>query len=151
MRLSLSPALRAQIRELDLAACTYCHSPEQLSVSSFEVDHIVPISAGGLGNLDNLCLACSSCNRLKGSRQEYIDPATGSTVPLFHPRRQLWSDHFGWSQDRTQVIGLTATGRATAELLQMNRPQLVRLRRLWHRLGFRADSSSLSHHQSPTG
>lgn len=139
MRPSLSATLRAQVRELDHAACAYCRSPEELSINPFEVDHIVPISASGLSELDNLCLACTPCNRLKGSRQESTDPTTGKTEPLFHPRRQHWSDHFRWGQDRTQIVGLTPTGRATISALQMNRPQLVRLRRLWRRLGYQPE------------
>ena len=137
MRPTLSSTLRAQVWEMDRGACAYCRSPEELSISPFEVDHIVPISAGGLSELDNLCLACTNCNRLKSSRQESIDPTTGAIAPLFHARRQPWSDHFGWSQDRTEIVGHTPTGRATISALQMNRPQLVRLRRLWRRLGYR--------------
>jgi hypothetical protein len=30
---------------------------------------------------------------------------------------------------------MTPTGRATVEALQMNRPRMVRLRRLWLRMG----------------
>jgi hypothetical protein len=137
MASTVSPSLRAQLREIDQGACVYCHSPEELSVTAFEIDHIVPLSAGGASELDNLCLACTACNRLKGSRQEGIDPTTGVVAPLFHARRQRWSDHFRWNQDQTELGGLTPTGQATIHTFQMNRPQLVRLRRLWRRLGYR--------------
>ena len=136
MRPTLSPTLRARVRELDQGACAYCRSPEELSVTAFEIDHIVPLSAGGANELDNLCLACTACNRLKGSRQEFIDSTTGAIAPLFHSRRQNWSDHFSWNQDRTEIVGLTPIGRVTIHALQMNRPPLVRLRRLWRRLGY---------------
>jgi len=43
--------------------------------------------------------------------------------------------HFAWSEDATRIIGLTPTGRATVEALQINRPQMVHLRRLWLRMG----------------
>jgi hypothetical protein len=137
MASTVSPALRVQVREIDQGACVYCRSPEELSVTAFEIDHIVPLSAGGASEPDNLCLACTACNRLKGSRQEGIDPTTGVVAPLFHARRQCWSDHFRWNQDQTELVGLTPTGQATIHTLQMNRPQLVRLRRLWRRLGYR--------------
>ena len=136
MRSILSPSLRTQVRELDQETYAYCRSPEELSVTAFEVDHILPVSAGGASVLDNLCLACATCNRLKGRRQEFADPATGIIELLFHARRQNWSDHFEWNQDRTEIVGLTPSGRATIAGLQMNRPQLVRLRWLWSRLGF---------------
>jgi hypothetical protein len=48
---------------------------------------------------------------------------------LFNPRRQLWKQHFSWSEDFLQIIGRTPTGRATVEALHLNRPELVNLRR----------------------
>ncbi|HNS04045.1 MAG TPA: HNH endonuclease signature motif containing protein [Anaerolineae bacterium] len=137
MRPTLPPALRDQVRAISHGVCAYCRSLEELSVTAFEIDHIIPLSAGGASELDNLCLACTACNRLKGSRQEAIDLTTGAVSPLFHPYRHSWFDHFRWNQDQTEIVGLTPTGRATVHALQMNRPQLVRLRRLWRRLGYR--------------
>jgi len=54
---------------------------------------------------------------------------------LYHPRRQKWTDHFAWSDDATLVIGLTPTGRATVEKLQLNRSGLVNLRRVLQAIG----------------
>jgi hypothetical protein len=47
-----------------------------------------------------------------------IDPATGALVSLFHPRRDVWADHFEFHGLR--ILGLTATGRATVHVLAMN-------------------------------
>lgn len=79
--------LRAQVRSLDQERCAYCQSPEELTVTPFEVDHIVPVSAEGETTLDNLCLACPTCNRYKATRQSAPDPETGQDAPLYHPRR----------------------------------------------------------------
>ena len=39
----------------------------------FEVDHVIPQSAGGQDNVENLQLLCAHCNRVKGDRpQEYL-------------------------------------------------------------------------------
>jgi hypothetical protein len=46
---------------------------------------------------------------------------------LFHPRRDRWTEHFELRQAR--VIGLAAVGRTTAELLRMNTPDRIELRR----------------------
>jgi hypothetical protein len=124
-------ALRAQVREIDSKLCAYCHTPEALTVATFEVDHIVPVSQGGETSLDNLCLSCPSCNRHKGARQAVSDPETGESVPLYHPRHQVWTEHFAWSDDSTRLAGLTVVGRTTIEALQFNRPQMTRLRGLW--------------------
>jgi hypothetical protein len=50
---------------------------------------------------------------------------------LFHPQQQRCEDHFTWNEAATEMIGLTPTGQATIDALRMNRPQLVRLRRMW--------------------
>jgi hypothetical protein len=65
----------------------------------------------------------------------FRDPVGGKDAPLFHPRQQHWGDHFQWSQDYLTVVGLTPTGRATVEALQLNRPGVVNLRGLLYRVG----------------
>ncbi len=109
--------------------CEYCRHPVAFSSDPFEVEHIIPVEQGGTTTLDNLALSCRGCNHLKHILTEAMDPATGVTVPLFHPRHQQWSAHFQWSFDATQVLALTATGRATLEALQLNREGLRNLRR----------------------
>jgi hypothetical protein len=49
-------------------------------------------------------------------------------VLLFHPRNNAWNDHFVWSTDRVRIVGLTPVGRATVELLELNRERIVRIR-----------------------
>jgi len=132
---TVSTQLRLQARARAEGRCKYCQTPEELTVTTFEVDHIVPLSAGGATVLDNLCLACPACNRHKATRRSAPDPETDQNVPLYHPRQQEWSMHFAWGKDATQIVGLTPTGRATVEALQMNRPRMVRLRSLWMKMG----------------
>ncbi len=135
MSYTLSAQLRSQVRERDRDRCVYCQTPEHLTVTTFEVDHIVPICAGGESVSKNLCLACPTCNRYKGARQSAPDPKTGQITHLYHPRQQKWSAHFTWNNDATQIIGLSPTGRATVEALRMNRSQIVHLRQLWVKIG----------------
>jgi hypothetical protein len=59
-----------------------------------------------------------------------IDPITGESAPLYHPRQDRWPEHFTWNNDDTQLIGLTMIGRATIERLQLNREGVVNLRQL---------------------
>lgn len=68
--------------------------------------------------MENLAWACHRCNRHKGTNLSAVDPDTGQVVPLFHPRRDAWEEHF--TLDGFRLCGLTATGRATVWLLQMN-------------------------------
>ncbi|MBI3764688.1 MAG: HNH endonuclease [Chloroflexi bacterium] len=74
--------------------CAYCHSPTSITGARLVIDHIIPESAGGQTVLDNLCLACHSCNEFKGAEAEARDPLTDEFAPLYHPRQQEWKDHF---------------------------------------------------------
>jgi hypothetical protein len=96
---------------------------------TFHVEHIVARQHGGGDEFDNLCLACDRCNLWKGPNLSSIDPATGQTVRLFHPRLDDWSEHFTLGGCR--IVGKTEVGRATVQLLQMNH---LRRRRLRERL-----------------
>ena len=99
--------LRTQVRQLDHNQCAYCQTPEFLTVTTFEIDHIIPTSAGGVTAVDNLCLACPACNRHKSTRQSAFDSASGEVVPLFNPRKQMWSEHFSWNLETYRLQGLT--------------------------------------------
>jgi hypothetical protein len=99
--------------------CEYCGLSQAGQEARFHVDHIHPRAEGGLTALDNLALACVSCSLRKGARRTASDPLTGKSEPIFHPRRQAWSEHFQWKGCR--VVGRTPTGRATVDGLKMNR------------------------------
>lgn len=126
--------LQRQIRAWFANCCAYCRTAEALTVAIFEFEHIIPRWAGGETVFENLCLSCPTCNRYKAHRQTALDPTTGQSVSLFHPHLQVWTEHFAWSEDATELIGLTSVGRATVAALKMNRPQLTRVRRMWVKL-----------------
>jgi hypothetical protein len=129
--MSVPVELRRRITERDGNRCVYCLTAEDNCGLRMHIDHIIPESSGGPTTLDNLCLACFSCNVHKGAQQTGVDPVTGETVALFHPLQQRWGDHFTWGESLTQIIGLTACGRATVRALHLNNPTLVRARRRW--------------------
>ncbi len=85
-----------------------------------------PVAEGGKTVLENLALACVSCSLRKGARLRARDPRTGREAALFHPRAHRWKEHFAWKGNR--VTGITSTGRATADLLKMNRALIVAIR-----------------------
>jgi hypothetical protein len=117
------------------SCCEYCFSQLRFSPDPFSVEHIIPIARGGHNDHDNLALACQGCNSRKYADTDAIDPVTGETAVLYHPRQHIWVDHFCWSNDFTQLIGLSPTGRATIEKLQLNREGVVNLRRLLLTIG----------------
>src|SRR2546425_6085093 len=128
-------ALRQAVIATAQGRCAYCLSPEHMMGVTFEVDHIIPRSAGGCTQLDNLCLSCPTCNRHKARRLSAHDSLSGRSVTLFHPKQDVWSHHFAWNADGAQIIGLTPTGRATVEALRCNRPAMILLRRYWRATG----------------
>jgi len=127
----IAPELRRQVTQDAGHRCGYCHSDESLTGISLTVDHIIPIAVGGQTVRENLWLACRACNEFKSARTHANDPKTDERARLFDPRHQLWCEHFAWSADQTEIIGLTPTGRATIIALQLNRPMLVKARRRW--------------------
>jgi len=55
-----------------------------------------------------------------------FDPETMAIVELFHPRIDRWTEHFELING--VVHGLSAKGRATIKLLNMNAARRVQLR-----------------------
>jgi hypothetical protein len=84
------------------------------------LDHIVAQKHGGLTESANLALACTRCNKHKGTDLASLDPATAEVVALYYPRRDRWVDHF--MLNAAQIVPLTPIGRATVRLLHLNRP-----------------------------
>jgi hypothetical protein len=123
----MAHALRTEVRQRAGDVCEYCRLPQAASnFARFHVEHIIARQHGGPSELNNLALACSFCNFHKGPNIASLDPESSALVPLYHPRRDLWREHFTWQA--TIVVGLTATGRATVQLLAMNEWQRVELR-----------------------
>ncbi|HWL93738.1 MAG TPA: HNH endonuclease [Phycisphaerae bacterium] len=115
--------------------CEYCHAPAALFNSRFEVEHIVPASRAGDDSPANLALSCRACNLFKGAAIAGVDSESNVEVELFHPRRHHWEDHFRFDAERTELVGASPIGRATAARLRFNHPMQIRARREWMRLG----------------
>ena len=128
-------ALERFVTERSRGQCEYCRCLTQFHSDPFAMEHILPEARGGATHESNLALSCLGCNSYKRAFQTGIDPVTEREAPLFHPRQQAWTDHFAWSDDTTQIIGLTATGRASVARLRLNRPGLVNLRAALRRFG----------------
>jgi len=124
----ISAELRKLVSDRAQGRCEYCLLHQDFSIYIHEVDHIIAQKHDGQTTADNLALACLSCNRHKGTDLATFDPATGELTLLFHPRDQIWQEHFVLSNGRIESI--TATGRATAKLLMFNTPNRILERQL---------------------
>jgi hypothetical protein len=128
--------LRQRILTESRGLCAYCRTAVAITGARFVMDHIIPEVADGQTVWENLCLACHSCNEFKGVQLSLFDAGTDQEVSLFHPREQVWSEHFAWSQDGSEIIGLTAVGRITIMALNMNHFDIVLARKRWTAVGW---------------
>lgn len=103
----MDPATREQARNRAGARCEYCHLPAAHVVVPFQIEHIIARQHRGRDTLAKLA-------------------RTGKVTRLFNPRRQLWSRHFRWQG--AALVGKTAVGRTTIEVLAMNDPARLALR-----------------------
>lgn len=122
-------SLRQFVRERAGNRCEYCgiHENELVEIA-FHVEHIIALKHGGTEDLDNLALACDRCNFHKGPNLAGIDSETGKLTPLFHPRKNVWQEHFSVSE--FEIVGTTPVGRVTAQVLNFNAPRRLLLRQL---------------------
>ena len=128
--------LRERLLSVDRRRCCYCLTTTAITGIEMAVDNIWPQSKCGETCIVNNCLASSACNTFKSDLTEALDPVSQKIVPLFNPRSQQWAEHFVWSSDKTQIEGITPTGRATIVALKMNRPIIVFARQRWVQVGW---------------
>ena len=103
--------------------CAYCESVV-LHVDFGDIEHIAPkiLHPEGWVDWNNLAFACRKCNRAKGTFDattlNFVDPYCCDPEQRF-----MWSGAFIWG------LPTDAAARATARLLELNRPALVEKRR----------------------
>ena len=123
----MDAAIRLAVRKRAADRCEYCQRRQADSpLMTLHIEHVVPRKHGGDDALDNLAAACSECNLRKGSNLTGIDSATNQITPLFNPRRQSWAEHFCW--EGLRIVGMTAVGRTTIRVLDLNSPARLRVR-----------------------
>lgn len=126
----ISKATQKELEKLAKGCCEYCKLLQKYAFPKFSNEHIIPSKLNGSNDLSNLAKACPGCNGSKHTAITALDPITNKLVPLFHPRKENWEDHFKWSENYLTMIGLTPTGRATIIRLKTNRPALINLRKI---------------------
>ena len=144
----VSNHIRELVAQRAKRLCEYCHSPEFINTDRFTIAHILPQSLKGSDELNNLALACRRCNERGDNFTIGIDPETQEEVPLFNPRQQQWSEHFTWTTDGIKIIGITSTGRATCNRLDLNDEHhangfIQTSRRFWIQMGLHPPQEDL--------
>jgi 5-methylcytosine-specific restriction endonuclease McrA len=124
----MDASTRRQVRERAEDRCEYCGLLQSDSpLAALHIEHIRPRKHGGSDKADNLALACVDCNLHKSSNVAGYDPQTGELTELFHPRRHRWDEHFECRG--LPLLGKTAIGRTTVEVLRLNSEDRLELRR----------------------
>jgi hypothetical protein len=91
----------------------------------FTIDHIIPNDDN---SVENLALACFHCNRRKSNKTTVFDDEINQEIAFFNPRRDIWSEHFAWSDDKIYIVPKTEIGRVTIDSLKLNRARILRIR-----------------------
>ena len=110
--------MQQQVRERAGGLCEYCHLPDALTTLPFQIDHIIAEKHGGLTILENLAYYCLHCNVFKGPNIAGVNQETQEVVRLFHPRKDIWEEHFAW--DGSRLLGRTSIGQVTIAVLAIN-------------------------------
>ena len=118
------------VRDRAQGCCEYCLSQESHATQGFSVEHIARSMLGARRPRAISRWPVRGAIISSTIKPQLATLSAATSVPLFHPRRDHWYEHFIWNHDCTLIVGLTPTGRATIEALHLNREGVVNLRRL---------------------
>ena len=118
--------MQQQVQERANRICEYCHLPDVLTTLPFQIDHIIAEKHGGASIPENLAYCCLHCNTFKGPNIAGLDQETQEVVRLFHPRQDIWEEHFTW--DGSRLLGRTSVGRVTIAVLAINASYRLQVR-----------------------
>lgn len=114
----VSADLRRLVESRARGLCEYCLIHVDDTYLGCQVDHVISEKHGGVTDAENLALACTFCNRAKGTDIGSIAQSTGEFVRFFNPRVDRWTDHFAIVG--VQIQPRTLIGEATARILAFN-------------------------------
>lgn len=134
--MAISEEIRAQVKQRADRACEYCRAPNDICGYRFHIEHIVPRHHGGTDDLSNLAFSCVTCNAHKSAHLIGVDPSSGETSNLYHPRAETWDQHFELDRQSGKIRGLSLVGRGTVERLKFNLDYRVTARLAWLEAGW---------------
>ena len=114
----MNSSLRRRVWQRASSLCEYCQMPSQFYLAPFQIDHVIAEQHGGSTTFGNLALACYHCNLHKGPNLTGFDPDSAAVCRLFHPRQDVWREHFKVAG--AIILGITPCGRTTVWVMEMN-------------------------------
>lgn len=124
----MAQSLAENVKKRAGGRCEYCMLLDGWMPLRHQLDHVIASKHHGSDDENNRAFACFACNHSKGPCIAGIDPVSGVITRLFHPRLHKWSTHFRW--DGATLIGRTAIGRTTIDVLAINAPQRIAIRQV---------------------
>lgn len=122
--MAIDRAMDHAVRSRAKGLCEYCNAVQAFYPERFQIDHVIAQQHRGTTSFENLALCCIECNHRKGPNLSGIDPVSSNRADLYDPRNDAWNDHFIWCGPL--LVGLTAKGRATIAVLDINRvPRVI--------------------------
>lgn len=125
-RVPIPPKLRFAVLERDSFKCVYCgRGGENLQL---QIDHVIPVSAGGTNELNNLVTSCADCNQGKGKKKLTSLATTDSRKwqhidqVLHAQQRELLSRHSAYLDEYLEVS--LRFMRQTLHQLKLRRAEL---------------------------
>lgn len=118
--------IRSLVRARAKGYCEYCLIHESDLIFNGHIDHIIGLKHFGKTEPGNLAYSCLICNVNKGTDVATYLHDEEEYVPFFNPRRHEWIEHF--SYEKGWIIAKTKIGKATALILQFNRPDRIQRR-----------------------
>lgn len=73
----ISREVKESVLRRDGAKCVYCSATQNI-----EIDHIIPVSKGGISEINNLQTLCRVCNRKKRTRIANADKSVASATQI---------------------------------------------------------------------
>lgn len=140
--------LRRLVESRANGLCEYCLIHDADTYLGCQVDHVVAEKHGGQTISNNLCLACTYCNRSKGTDLGSLDD-TGDLVRFYNPRADRWLDHF--RIDHYLIVPTTPIGIVTARILGFDQIDRVTERIALHKIDRYPTNVALAHINSHIG
>lgn len=133
MKNNAQASLRRRVAERAYHVCEFCLIHEDDVFWGFETDHIISRKHDGPTTLENLAWTCVCCNRNTGTDIATMAGNPARMTRLFHPRQDVWADHFILQQ--VVIEGVSDIGAGTSKLLKLNEDDRLKERQRLQQVG----------------
>lgn len=101
----MSPQLQKKYRVLHRCGyqCNYC--ARTISLKTMELDHVLPKSAGGGNEEENIVAACQKCNGLKSNRtpEQWREAISQALTEAFERAERIVASHARFVDAKTAI------------------------------------------------